>query len=96
MKRPLLALAVLALVAADASACGPVRGLFSRVRERIQDRRGVSQPPQFMLPGIPTSPIIRTPSADCPDGTCPLRRPVAQVQTLAPAAVVFEFPQRMP
>ena len=93
MRRFILALAALALCAADASACGPVRGLFGRFRDRIQSRR---QPAAMPMAGYSSAPVTRTPSADCPDGTCPLRRPVAQVQAPAPVAVVFEFPQRMP
>lgn len=94
MRRSLIALAVFALCAADSQAC-----FFGRVRERIAERRqarSVTSAARFVLPGIPTSPIIRTPSLDCPDGRCPLRKPVSQVQPSAPTAVAFEFPRRMP
>ncbi|VTT98955.1 unnamed protein product [Gemmataceae bacterium] len=103
MTRTALVAVALALSAPAADA-GPVRNLIERVREhraeRAAARSGTCRP--FAAPAAAArstcsacpaaAPHQRTAPADCPDGTCPLRRPVA----LAPAVVVFDAPRRMP
>ena len=92
----LLASIALALVAADASACGPVRGLIHRVRDRVQQRGQAAT--EYAEPSAAVSgQQFRTAPNDCPDGRCPLpgfRR--VEVNPSPAGVVVYEFPRRMP
>jgi hypothetical protein len=94
LKRLVLAVVILALVAADVQA-GPIRNLFHRFSQRRAER--VAERSQ----AAPASPSCSTcqqpqavPSSDCPDGRCPLQR--RAVVAVPSNVVVFAVPQRMP
>lgn len=103
MKRFLLAVAVLALVAAESQA-GPFRNLFHRFQERRAARVSGSCSSCQSAPVAAYSTSPATAPRSCPDGRCPLRSETPAIEQPAsppPAVVessvvVFATPRRMP
>ncbi len=96
MKRSILALAVLAMLAVDASACGPVRGFFGRIRDRRQQSQQYTPTAATSCPTCPTAAPAQTVPGNCPGGRCPIRLSESPAATVEPSVVVFATPRRMP
>lgn len=108
MRRFLLAIAVLALVAAESQA-GPIRNLFHRFQERRAARVSGSCSSCSSCSSCQSAPVAAytVPAAaprSCPDGRCPLRSESPVIEQPAspsppvvePTVVVFATPRRMP